>query len=76
MATMTRIMVIGEEKVNFNGSLTTSIRTPGGKDPRVSTFPREWFTEKTCLDIGCNVGLVTLDIGNFPFSFIPIGQFK
>ena len=32
-------------------------------DKRVKLFRKEWFDGKKVLDIGCNAGLVTLDIG-------------
>ena len=31
-------------------------------DPRLKCFRKEWFTDKDVLDIGCNVGHVTLSI--------------
>jgi hypothetical protein len=35
-----------------------------GEDPRLEAFNKEWFQGKDCLDIGCNQGLVTIDLGN------------
>lgn len=32
------------------------------EDPRLKVFKREWFENKDCLDIGCNQGLVTINI--------------
>ncbi|WOL07674.1 putative RNA methyltransferase [Canna indica] len=32
------------------------------EDPRLATFKREWFEGKDCLDIGCNEGLITINI--------------
>lgn len=32
------------------------------QDPRLKLFHREWFQDKTVLDIGCNTGNVTLEI--------------
>ena len=34
-----------------------------GDDPRLAFFKKEWFAGKRCLDIGCNVGELTLAIG-------------
>eukprot|EP01114_Cavostelium_apophysatum_P017915 TRINITY_DN5419_c0_g1_i1.p1 TRINITY_DN5419_c0_g1~~TRINITY_DN5419_c0_g1_i1.p1 ORF type:complete len:315 (+),score=81.78 TRINITY_DN5419_c0_g1_i1:116-1060(+) len=31
-------------------------------DERMAVFKREWFEGKTCLDIGCNTGKVTMDV--------------
>ncbi|GAU11696.1 hypothetical protein TSUD_74470 [Trifolium subterraneum] len=31
-------------------------------DPRLKVFRKEWFEGKDCLDIGCNSGLVTIQI--------------
>ncbi|XP_062196699.1 probable RNA methyltransferase At5g51130 [Phragmites australis] len=33
-----------------------------GEDPRLEVFKKEWFEGKDCLDIGCNQGLVTIDL--------------
>nr|XP_017220565.1 PREDICTED: probable RNA methyltransferase At5g51130 isoform X3 [Daucus carota subsp. sativus] len=32
------------------------------EDPRVKVFRKEWFEGKDCLDIGCNSGLITINI--------------
>ncbi|XP_074280934.1 putative RNA methyltransferase At5g51130 [Silene latifolia] len=32
------------------------------KDPRFKVLKKEWFEGKDCLDIGCNSGLITLNI--------------
>lgn len=32
------------------------------EDPRVKVFKKEWFQGKDCLDIGCNSGLITINI--------------
>lgn len=32
------------------------------EDPRLKVMKKEWFEGKDCLDIGCNSGLVTIDI--------------
>lgn len=34
---------------------------PGSRDPRIDIMKREWFENKSCLDIGCNVGLVSIE---------------
>lgn len=34
----------------------------GEADDRVDRFHKDWFDSKVCLDVGCNEGLVTLDI--------------
>ncbi|CAB3405539.1 unnamed protein product [Caenorhabditis bovis] len=35
---------------------------PGETDTRLSVFKKEWFEKKSVLDIGCNVGFLTLSI--------------
>ena len=35
------------------------------KDKRIDVFQRQWFEGKTCLDIGCNVGHLTLWIAKY-----------
>lgn len=37
-------------------------------DPRLKLFHREWFQDKTVLDIGCNIGNITLELAR---SFSP-----
>ncbi|KAI4347091.1 hypothetical protein L6164_007940 [Bauhinia variegata] len=32
------------------------------EDPRLKVFRKEWFEDKDCLDIGCNNGLITIQI--------------
>ncbi len=46
----------------------------GDADKRTSLFTKEWFENKVCLDVGCNEGLVTLEIArNFsPKSILGI----
>ena len=42
------------------------------EDPRFKVLRKEWFEDKNCLDIGCNSGLITINIGKvtcFLFSF-------
>ena len=34
------------------------------EDPRLKVFKKEWFEGKDCLDIGCNSGMVTIQIGS------------
>lgn len=33
------------------------------EDPRLALMKKEWFEGKDCLDIGCNQGLITINIG-------------
>ena len=35
------------------------------EDPRLKVLRKEWFEGKECLDIGCNNGIITIQIGNF-----------
>ncbi len=35
----------------------------GKTDPRIQLLKKNWFEGKQCLDIGCNSGSVTFDIG-------------
>lgn len=32
------------------------------EDPRFNAFNKEWFQDKDCLDVGCNQGLITIQI--------------
>ncbi|GMI72895.1 hypothetical protein like AT5G51130 [Hibiscus trionum] len=32
------------------------------EDPRIKVFKKEWFEGKDCLDIGCNSGVITIQI--------------
>lgn len=34
------------------------------EDPRLKVLKKEWFEDKDCLDIGCNSGIITIQIGN------------
>ncbi|CAA7397356.1 unnamed protein product [Spirodela intermedia] len=34
------------------------------EDPRLTLMKKEWFEGKDCLDIGCNQGLITINIAN------------
>lgn len=38
-------------------------RLDGKEDPRISMMKKEWFYGLEVLDIGCNTGEVTLEIG-------------
>ena len=33
------------------------------EDPRLALMKKEWFEGKDCLDIGCNQGVITINIG-------------
>ena len=46
------------------------------EDPRLKVFRKEWFEGKECLDIGCNNGIITIQIGNFPPSFIVMQEIE
>lgn len=35
------------------------------EDPRLKVFKKEWFEGKDCLDIGCNAGIITIQIGSY-----------
>lgn len=37
-------------------------------DPRLAVLPRDLFKERRVLDIGCNEGVVTIEIGAFLLS--------
>lgn len=39
------------------------------EDPRLRVLKKSWFEGKDCLDIGCNCGVITIQIGIF---FSPI----
>jgi hypothetical protein len=50
-------------------------------DPRLKVFERDWFQGKDCLDIGCNSGILTIQIGifflapfNLHFTFQKLGK--
>lgn len=40
------------------------------EDPRLKVFNKEWFQGKDCLDIGCNSGIITIQIGIFLSFFL------
>lgn len=46
---------------------STRFANPTSVDPRVSLFPFEFFKGKRVLDVGCNEGWLTVDIGKFLF---------
>ena len=35
------------------------------EDPRLKVMKKEWFEGKDCLDIGCNNGSITIQIGTY-----------
>ncbi|PKI76260.1 hypothetical protein CRG98_003371 [Punica granatum] len=39
------------------------------EDPRLKVMKKEWFEGKTCLDIGCNNGIITIHIGICTVTF-------
>jgi 2-polyprenyl-3-methyl-5-hydroxy-6-metoxy-1,4-benzoquinol methylase len=43
-------------------SLNKFIALQFQKDPRLELLPEHWFRQKAVLDIGCNVGFLTLSI--------------
>lgn len=47
----------------FFACLYWQIGRDASDDPRLSMFKKEWFEGKDCLDIGCNQGIVTIDVG-------------
>lgn len=38
-------------------------KRPAIRDPRLSLFPQSFFNNKDVLDVGCNEGLVSIEIG-------------
>ncbi|KAM1361128.1 hypothetical protein EV2_027079 [Malus domestica] len=40
------------------------------EDARLKVFKKEWFEGKECLDIGCNSGIMTIQIGTFLSIFL------
>lgn len=38
------------------------------EDPRLKVLKKEWFEGKDCLDIGCNSGVLTIQIGSHFFT--------
>ncbi len=45
-----------------NGNYRGYYKFRGESEERVKVFAKDWFQNKVCLDIGCNEGLVTLEI--------------
>lgn len=56
---------------HYYGYRNTGLFTP---DPRIRCFKREWFEKRRVLDIGCNKGTVTLQIGR-PKFYTPMVEF-
>jgi hypothetical protein len=46
-------------------------KRPFASDPRLSALPKGLFHRTTVLDIGCNEGWVTCEIGSDPAFLIP-----
>lgn len=44
-----------------------------GLDPRIKALKKEWFENKKCLDIGCNSGKFTIDVGKLIRMFLAYG---
>ncbi|CAI9260866.1 unnamed protein product [Lactuca saligna] len=47
---------------NYRNYYTYRIDQGLEEDPRIKIMKKEWFEGKTCLDIGCNSGLITITI--------------
>uniref|UniRef100_A0A915ELK4 RNA methyltransferase n=1 Tax=Ditylenchus dipsaci TaxID=166011 RepID=A0A915ELK4_9BILA len=47
---------------NYNRYYGTRIKERFQKDPRLELLPQKWFHQRAVLDIGCNVGFLTLCI--------------
>lgn len=45
---------------NFNQYYGSRLETKFQRDPRLDLFNDEWFRGKAVLDIGCNIGVVTI----------------
>ncbi|XP_022755002.1 probable RNA methyltransferase At5g51130 isoform X2 [Durio zibethinus] len=45
------------------------------EDPRIKVLKKEWFEGKDCLDIGCNSGVVTIQIGLIEDAFWCLRKF-
>ncbi|KAL0060708.1 hypothetical protein AAF712_012488 [Marasmius tenuissimus] len=50
---------------NYHGYYS---KRPSVTDPRLAALPKDTFTGKRVLDVGCNEGWVTVEIGSFSFS--------
>jgi 7SK snRNA methylphosphate capping enzyme len=47
---------------NFFGYYTRRWADPNELDPRLALLPKEWIEGKKVLDVGCNSGMVTVEI--------------
>ncbi|MCP9261648.1 7SK snRNA methylphosphate capping enzyme [Dirofilaria immitis] len=47
---------------NYTRYYGSRIEKGSGHDPRMKVLKKEWFAKKSVLDIGCNVGYLTLSI--------------
>uniref|UniRef100_A0A915EMX7 RNA methyltransferase n=1 Tax=Ditylenchus dipsaci TaxID=166011 RepID=A0A915EMX7_9BILA len=47
---------------NYNRYYGTRIKEKFQRDSRLNLFPENWFKDRAILDIGCNVGYLTLFI--------------
>ena len=45
---------------------------PYAGDDRLALIPKEWMEDKRVLDVGCNVGKVTIEIGEECVGLITI----
>ncbi|KAI6192288.1 RNA methyltransferase [Aphelenchoides bicaudatus] len=45
---------------NFNQYYGARLESKFQRDPRLKFFNDEWFRDKSILDVGCNIGLVTI----------------
>jgi 7SK snRNA methylphosphate capping enzyme len=55
-----RVLTVHGNYLNYYGYRNKE----GIKDPRISKLNPEWFSNKDVLDIGCNSGVLTLEIAN------------
>lgn len=46
------------------------------EDPRLKVLRKEWFEGKDCLDIGCNSGILTIQIGSSSFLLFKLRSSK
>ncbi|KAI1731072.1 bicoid-interacting protein 3 (Bin3) domain-containing protein [Ditylenchus destructor] len=47
---------------NYNQYYGTRLNGKFERDPRLELMPKEWFKNRAVLDVGCNVGYLTLSI--------------
>ncbi|MED6137921.1 hypothetical protein PIB30_069526 [Stylosanthes scabra] len=47
---------------NYRSYYGYRIGQDADEDPRLKVFRKEWFEDKECLDIGCNNGIITIQI--------------